>query len=386
MHDFIYFDIGIIIIVSAVIAWLSLLLRQPIIIAYIFAGMLLGPLGFRIVSNITFIDEVSKIGISLLLFIAGLSLHPGKIIETFRRSFPVTIVTSLLFALLSGGVLFALGYTLPEAAIGGGAMMFSSTILVIKLMPTTTLHQQHMGAIGISVLIIQDMLAILLIALVNSKANISLVSGASGMFRGVLLIAGTLLLQRLVLGRVIKQVERYREILNLLVLAWCFGIAFVAESIGLSHETGAFIAGIALADNIIARVIAEELKMFRDFFLVLFFFTLGARLDFSLLQSIAVPALLLSALLLVVKPLLFRMALKLSGETPKFSKELGLRLGQNSEFAFIIAVIAAEQKLISTTTSQLMQLVTILTMAISSWILVSYYPSPLAAKKALKVD
>ncbi|NTV67625.1 MAG: sodium:proton exchanger, partial [Chlorobaculum sp.] len=152
MQDFIYFDIGIIIIASALLAWLSLLLRQPIIIAYILAGILLGPWGLRLVSNIDFIDEVSKIGISLLLFIAGLSLHPRKIMETFGRTFTMTLATSLIFALVSGGLLLAIGLSPTEAAIGGGAMMFSSTILVLKLMPTTTLHQQHMGAIGIAVL------------------------------------------------------------------------------------------------------------------------------------------------------------------------------------------------------------------------------------------
>ncbi|AOS83832.1 sodium:proton exchanger [Chlorobaculum limnaeum] len=386
MYDYIYFDIGIIIMASALLAWLSLLLRQPIIIAYILAGILLGPWGLRLVSNIDFIDEVSKIGISLLLFIAGLSLHPGKIVETFGRSFTMTVATSLIFALISGGILLAIGLTPTEAAIGGCAMMFSSTILVVKLMPTTTLHQQHMGAIGIAVLIIQDLMAILLIAFIKGKADLSIASGSIGILKGVLLVVATLLVQRALLSRIIRQVERYRELLSLLVLGWCFGIALTAEVIGLSHETGAFIAGVSLADHLIARVIAEELKMFRDFFLVLFFFALGAQLDFSLMKNIALPALLLSALLLIIKPLVFRWALRWTGETPKFSKELSVRLGQNSEFAFVIAVIAAEQGLLSNTASQLLHLVTILTMAVSSYILVSYYPSPLGSKPSLKID
>lgn len=386
MQDFIYFDIGIIIMASALLAWLSLLLRQPIIIAYILAGIALGPWGLRLVCNIGFIDEVSKIGISLLLFIAGLSLHPRKIVETFGRTFTMTVATSLIFALVSGGILLSIGLSTTEAAIGGCAMMFSSTILVVKLMPTTTLHQQHMGAIGIAVLIIQDLMAILLIAFIKGKANLSIAAGSLGILKGIMLVVAALFVQRYVLSRLIRQVERYRELLNLLVLGWCFGIALTAEAIGLSHETGAFIAGVSLADNIIARVIAEELKMFRDFFLVLFFFALGAQLDFSVMKSIALPAILLSALLLIIKPLIFERALKLTGETPKFSKELSMRLGQNSEFTFIIAVIAAEQGIMSATASQLMHLVTILTMAVSSYILVSYYPSPLASKPSLKID
>jgi len=386
MHDYIYFDIGIIIMASALLAWLSLLLRQPIIIAYILAGILLGPWGLRVVSNIDFIDEISEIGISLLLFIAGLSLHPGRIVQTFGRSFTVTIITSLIFAIISGSVLLAIGLSPVEAAIGGCAMMFSSTILVVKLMPTTTLHQQRMGSFGIAVLIIQDLMAILLIAFIKGKANLSITAGSLGILKGIILVVTAMLMQRHLLSLLIKQVQRYRELLNLLALGWCFGIALTAEMLGLSHETGAFIAGVSLADHIIARAIAEELKMFRDFFLVLFFFALGAQLDFSLMKSIAVPAILLSALLLFVKPVIFNQALKLSGENPKFSKELSVRLGQNSEFAFVIAVIAAKQGLLSTNASQLMHLVTILTMAVSSYILVSYYPSPLATKQSLKID
>ncbi len=230
MQDFIYFDIGIVIMASALLAWLSLLLRQPIIIAYILAGIALGPWGLRVVSNIDFIDEVSKIGITLLLFIAGLSLHPQKIVETFGRTFTMTVATSLIFALISGSVLLAIGLSPTEAVIGGCTMMFSSTILVVKLMPTTTLHQQHMGAIGIAVLIIQDLMAILLIAFIKGKANLSITAGSLGILKGVMLVVAALLAERYLLSRIIRQVERYRELLNLLVLGWCSAGASASRS------------------------------------------------------------------------------------------------------------------------------------------------------------
>jgi len=265
-------------------------------------------------------------------------------------------------------------------------MMFSSTILVIKLMPTTTLHQKHMGAMGISILIIQDLIAVFLISLIKGAESMSAAGTLFGILKGIGLVATALLAERYLLRKAIEKIVQYDELLNLAVLAWCFSISLGADFIGLNHETGAFIAGIALANNPISRHLAENLKFFRDFFLVLFFFSLGAGLDFSMLRNLALPAVLIAALMLAVKPLVFRQALIMTGETPKFSRDLALRLGQNSEFSFIIAVIAAENGILGLDASQLVQLTGIVTMAVSSYLQVTWLPSPLGLSKGLKVD
>ncbi|MCG8377393.1 MAG: cation:proton antiporter [Chlorobiales bacterium] len=386
MENAVFLDIALVVIVSTILGWISLLTRQPIIISYIVAGVLLGPWGLKLVTEIEFINEASNIGITLLLFLAGLSLHPRRLLELFSKTFPLTLLTSGLFALVTGSILYAFGASVLESVITGVAMMFSSTILVIKLMPTITLHQKHMGAVAIAVLIMQDIFAVLAIAFINGGSSSSVIGWITSILIGVVLTAVAIFAERFVIRKIIMQVQRYNELLNLVALAWCFSLALLSEKIGMSHEIGAFIAGVALASGPLSNYLAENLKFFRDFFLVLFFFTLGAKMDFALMQTIVWPALLLSAVLLLLKPLVYRIAFQLTRETTKFSREMGFRLGQNSEFSLIIAVLAAESGMISAADSQLIQLVAILTMTISSYLLVFFFPTPLGTSKPLKID
>ncbi|WP_294348181.1 cation:proton antiporter [Prosthecochloris sp.] len=386
MENVVFLEIALVVIVSTILGWLSLLTRQPIIISYIVAGVLLGPWGLKLVTKIEFINEASNIGITLLLFLAGLSLHPRRLLELFSKTFPLTLLTSGIFALVTGGIFYTFGASILESVITGVAMMFSSTILVVKLMPTITLHQKHMGAVAIAVLIMQDIFAVLAIAFINGGSSSSVVGWITSILIGVLLTVVAILAERYIIRKIIMQVQRYNELLNMVALAWCFSLALLSEYIGMSHEIGAFIAGVALASGPLSNYLAENLKFFRDFFLVLFFFTLGAKMDFALMQTIVWPTVLLSAVLLVLKPLVYRVAFKLTNETPKFSREMGFRLGQNSEFSLIIAVLAAEKGLISAADSQLIQLVAIVTMTASSYLLVFLFPTPLGTSKPLKID
>ena len=386
MENIVFLDIALVVIVSTILGWLSLLTRQPIIISYIAAGVLLGPWGLKLVTEIEFINETSNIGITLLLFLAGLSLHPKRLLELFGKTFLLTLLTSGSFALVTGSILYAFGASLMESVITGVAMMFSSTILVVKLMPTITLHQKHMGAVAIAVLIMQDIFAVLAIAFIKGGSSSSVLGWLTSILIGVFLTTVAILAERYIIRKIIMQVQRYNELLNMVALAWCFSLALLSEYIGMSHEIGAFIAGVALASGPLSNYLAENLKFFRDFFLVLFFFTLGAKIDFALMQTIVWPALLLSAVLLLLKPLVYSIAFRLTKETPKFGREMGFRLGQNSEFSLIIAVLAAESGLISAADSQLIQLVAILTMTASSYLLVFLFPTPLGTSKPLKID
>lgn len=386
MTNIVFLDIALVVIISTILGWLALLGRQPIIIAYIVAGVILGPWGLKYVTEIEFINEASDIGITLLLFLAGLALHPRKLMELFSKTFPLTLLTSALFAMIAGGILYSLGGSVSESAITAAAMMFSSTILVVKLMPTISLHQKHMGAVAISVLIMQDILAVLTISFINGGSGSSLGGWVLSIVIGIVLTAAAIVAEQFVIRRMMAQVQRYNELLNLVALAWCFALALLAEKIGMSHEIGAFIAGVSLARGPLSNYLGENLKFLRDFFLVLFFFTLGAKLDFALLGSVLWPAVLISGVLLLLKPLVFRYAFSLTGENPKLSREMGFRLGQNSEFSLIIAILAAESGMISGMTSQLIQLVAIITMTISSYLVVFLFPTPLGTTRPLKID
>jgi len=385
MENF-FFDIGIVVVFSALLAWVALFFRQPIIIAYIFCGILIGPWGLSLVKQVDFVDRIAHIGIPLLLFLAGLDLKPRHFAELLKNSWWQTLGSCFLVALISSLFAFIWGFDVIDSLFLGQALMFSSTILVVKLLPTTTLHQKMMGAFCIAILIAQDVLAVGVLMMITSTAAV----GASQIFflafKGVLLLGVALLVEQFFVRRMMEYCDQFHETLYLLSLAWCMGVAMLAKELGFSYEVGAFIAGMTLARSPIALFLAQGLKFFRDFFLVLFFFVLGARLDLFLTVRLLWPAVLLGIFLVIVKPLVFSSLFQFSRGQGINLKEASVRLGQASEFSLIIAIMAYETGYVTLEMSQFIQLTTIVTMIVSSYRVVYAYPTPLGVMEKLHRD
>lgn len=381
-------DLSISLVASACLAYLAVLLRQPVIIAYVVCGVIVGPWGLGLIHHVGFIETISHLGVTLLLFLAGLCLHPQKLVGLFMSTFWVTLTSCLVFFGISFGSALLFGFPLLESLCVGLALMFSSTILVVKLLPTTRLHQKRMGAICISVLIMQDLLAIAVLAFIKCLDAPQGPWLRFGFLFANLVVLGAILFlfERLVLRRIMAKVEYYHEVLFILGLAWCFGIASLSQYMGLFYETGAFLAGVALARHRISYFISERLKPLRDFFLVLFFFSLGANLDFSVIREIFLQAFCLAAVLMLIKPWLFQKLFWVSGEKQAFSKELGARLGQLSEFSLLIAILSFQGGHIGLKASQLIQLTTILTFVFSSYMVVYNFPTPIGTREELIKD
>jgi len=193
-------------------------------------------------------------------------------------------------------------------------------------------------------------------------------------------------LERHVLVRLIARFDQIHEYIFLLAIAWCLGIAELAAAFGLSHEIGAFVAGVTLASSPIAFFITEKLKPLRDFFLVLFFFCIGAGFKLDSLSSIALPSIALAAAVTVIKPAVFGSLFVRAGEPRPVSTEVGFRLGQMSEFSLLIAFLATRSGVISDDSSCFIQLATLLTFVASSCIIVLRYPTPIAVSDRLRRD
>ncbi len=387
MEKFI-FDLSIVLVGAAILSYFAVVLKQPIIIAYILCGILVGPWGFGVIKNVEFIEMISHLGVTLLLFLAGLCLHPQKLFELFKKTSLITLINSGCSFVLTFVFLLLFRFSIIDSLCIALALMFSSTILVIKLLPTTKLHQQRMGAMCISVLILQDLLAIGVLALIrcmNSPQGV-LVSFSFMLAKLSVLIGALVLVEHYVLRKVMARVDRVQEALFILGLAWCLGVAGISAKMGLFYETGAFFAGVVLARHKISFFISEKLKPLRDFFLVLFFFALGAKLDLLIMKDIFVPALLLATIFIIAKPWLFKKAFSWAGESNTFAKEIGLRLGQLSEFSLLIALLAFELGNISARASQFIQLATIFTFIASSYIVVFKYPTPIGTTEELIKD
>ena len=162
--------------------------------------------------------------------------------------------------------------------------------------------------------------------------------------------------------------------------------AGVAEAIGLSYEMGAFIAGVAFASSPVSMVIAEQLKPLRDFFLILFFFSIGAQFNFLVTQHVLLAGIVIALLITVLKPFVFKQGFQLIGESKSFSKELGVRLGQGSEFSLLVAYGALASGLIGLRASYLIQMVVIITFVLSTYWVVYRYRTPISSTEKNRMD
>jgi Kef-type K+ transport system membrane component KefB len=373
---------------GAIIASLALFGRQPLLVAYILLGAILGPFGLGLVSDVALISEIGSIGIIFLLFLLGLDMQPQALWRVLREVTHVTLISSAVFAGIGYIIANLFGYTTVESIIIGTGMMFSSTIIGIKLLPTTALHHKHSGELMVGMLLMQDFLAIFALLLIISGdfSSQNFIPLGKTLLSLPALAAACFITVKFILLPLITRFDRIGEYVFLLATGWCLGIAEAAHYLGLSREIGAFLAGIAMATSPIAQFIALNLKPLRDFFLILFFFSLGAGFNLSLLAAIIVPAIILAGLMLTIKPVIYHRLLKSHSETESLAWDIGFRLGQNSEFSLMIAYLAFSTGLIGTHSSHLIQAVAIITFLVSSYIVVFNFPSPIAINDKLRRD
>ncbi len=384
--DPVLFTIFLIFTGAAALATAALYARQALLVSYILLGILFGPWGFALVTNTLVITEIAHIGIIFLLFLLGLNLHPQKLFALLRQTTFITVVSCGVFGLSVAVVGWLFGLDLVECLVLGAALMFSSTIIGLKLLPTMVLHHQRTGELIISVLLLQDLIAVVVLLLVRFFGR-----GAIPTFDLLILLVSVPVLvivaflgQRYVLVPLMRRFDGIHEYIFLLMVGWCLGMAELATFLGLSAEVGAFIAGVAMATNPVSLFIAETLKPVRDFFLVIFFFSLGASFDLNMLPVVVFPACLLAALTLLFKPLVFAFLIRRSGETDALAREVGVRLGQLSEFSLLIAVVAAELGVIGTTAAYLIQASTLFTFIVSPYLIVLNFPTPIAVTERLR--
>jgi len=373
---------------AAILSSVALYARQPIIIAYIALGIALGPFGLGIVSDMALVSGAGHVGIILLLFLLGLDMKPMALWNSLRQSTLVAVLSAIIFAGTGYGLSLLFGFSGMDALLIGAALVFSSTIIGIKLLPTTVLHHRHLGELMIALLLFQDLLAIIVLVLMESAGagELTWISLLKPLLMLPVLGLVSWLSVKTLLLTLIKRFDRYHEYIFLLSIGWCLGMAELAIWMGLSAEIGAFIAGISIASSPIAQYIAISLKPLRDFFLVVFFFSVGSGLDMQLLPEIALPALVIATVLLALKPAIFHVLVRGVFDEPKLAWNLGLRLGQCSEFALLIAFLGLSKGILSAPAATLIQATTVVTLLVSSYLVVLTLPNPIAIRERLRRD
>jgi len=387
MEHSLFFSFFIIFSGAAILATASLYTHQPIIVAYVALGIIAGPSVMGWVGDAQQLSEIAHIGIVFLLFLLGLDMQPKSLIHVLRKASLVALVSSAVFFATGYFSATAFGFTQTEALITGAALMFSSTIIGIKLLPTTVLHHKHMGELMVGLLLLQDMLAIIVLLILGSASSGGEVSDfiTTALALPCLIAFAYAVVKWVILPLLIK-FDIFHEYLFLMAIGWCLGLAELGAYLGLSKEMGAFIAGITLATHPVAQFMTEKLKPIRDFFLVLFFFTLGAGFKLNVLADIWLYAVILSVLVIIIKPITFKLLLKQQEEKDNLSWDIGFRLGQISEFSLLITYLAISSQLMGENAAHTIQATAVITFIVSTYIVIFKYPNPIAPSSRLRRD
>lgn len=370
-HSSIFTQLSIIIVIGGVISVLMRLLRQPLIIGYILTGIIVGPSVLGLIHDKGVFEAYSEIGITLLLFIIGLGLNIG-VIKSLGK---VSLTTATAILVLVGGLGFGashlLGFTSTEALIIGLALFFSSTIIILKVLSDKRELTRLHGQIALGVILVDDVVAtfaLLFVAAAGTAGSLGLEDIALLIAKGVGLGLGLYLFYRL-MPFFMKFLAGSQELLFMFTIAWGFGVATLFDLAGFSHEVGALFAGVSLASLPYATEMAARLKPLRDFFIVLFFVVLGESLGVSALQESLVPALILSAIVMIGKPIFVMSSLGALGYTKLTSFKAAINLSQISEFSIILVVYAASVGLVGDHLTAVITLVALITISTSTYLM-----------------
>jgi Kef-type K+ transport system membrane component KefB len=368
-------EFALLLIITTVLGAIAVRLRQPVLIAYIAVGILLGPAGFSLVTAHDQIDLLAQIGITVLLFVVGLKLD----LRHIRHIGPVALATGLgqlSFTIVFGFfIVLALGKGWLEALYIAVALTFSSTIIIVKLLSDKRELDSLHGRIAVGFLIVQD-LAVVIAMMVMSGLGGMGEEGVSGMTLALTLLArlgGAALLlyvlMRYVLPRIVDTLARSQELLMIFAIAWGTALAAAGEFAGFSKEAGAFIAGFSLASTAYREAISARLTSIRDFLLLFFFIDLGAKLDFSTLGDEITSSIVLSLFVLIGNPLIVMAIMGYMGYRKRTGFLAGLTVAQISEFSIIFVAMGISLGHIGDSALGLTTLVGLITIALSSYMI-----------------
>ena len=367
-------EIAVLLLVAAIIGAIGVRLRQPLIVAFIVVGVLVGPSVLGWVSADDQVDLLAKLGIALLLFVVGLKLD----LHIIRTMGPVALATGLgqVFFTSVFGYLIAivLGLAPVTALYVAVALTFSSTIIIVKLLSDKREVDALHGRIAIGFLIVQDIVVVLvmigLTALGETGDAASLGWEAIGvLIKGGLFIAAIGLLMRYVLTPLTHQLARSSELLMLFAIAWAMALGAAGVYLGFSKEVGAFLAGVSLASTPYRDAIGARLVSLRDFLLLFFFIDLGAGLELAKLGAQVVPAIILSLFVLIGNPLIVMIILGAMGYRKRTGFLAGLTVAQISEFSLILGALGLSLGHIDADTMGLITLVGLITISASTYMI-----------------
>lgn len=367
-----FFQIAYVVVIAALFGLGAKLTRQPLLIGYLFAGVFIGISG--LVSDTHSLEGISRIGVSLLLFLLGLEMNL-KEIPSVGKIAVITGLGQILFTSIIGFAIAAfLGYDILSSIYIAVALTFSSTIIIVKLLSEKKDLQSLYGRIAVGFLLIQDLVAIFILMFlsgIQAGDNTPLVYAITFIKSITLFIVIWFLSKKVLPILFEKYFAGSSEFLFIVSIAWALGVsAFVGGPLGLSIEIGGFLAGIALSNLPEHLQIGAKVRPLRDFFLTIFFVLLGTTLviDGSFF-SILIPGLIFSAFVLIGNPIIVLVIMSLLGYKKRTSFMAGLTVAQISEFSFVLMAMGLSLGHISQSEVSLIILVGVITMTVSTYLI-----------------
>lgn len=366
-----FFEIGLVIISAALVGVVGYFLRQPLVLAYIAAGILIGPSVLGLVQDVHVIEIIAEVGIMLMLFLVGLEMNPKRL----KNLGWVALVAGVGQVLFTGGIGYLLalwfGFEALPALYLAIALAFSSTVIAVKLLYDKRDNNALYGQVTIGILLIQDVIAIIaLLVLAGFKeggGGVGLVEFGWLLGKGVLMVLGAVFIAGRLLSYLYNKIATSNELLILFSLAWAFGVALLASWLDFNIAIGAFVAGVSLASLPYTFEINAKAKILRDFFITIFFVALGAGMVFTSMGPLILPFIVLSLFVLIGNPLIILWLMGLLGYDKRTSFFTGLAVGNISEFSLILVTLGLSLGHLEVQTVAMVTLIAVLTMTISSY-------------------
>lgn len=374
LADYIFYEVAALLVLAAGIGFLGLLLRQPLIVSFIAVGIIAGPSVLDIAKADEQIDLLAELGIALLLFLVGLKLDI-KLIKTLGKVAVTTGLGQVVFTTLFGFLLcLGLGLDTTTALYVAVALTFSSTIIVVKLLSDKREIDALHGRIALGFLIVQDVVVVIAMIVLSAQGM-----GGTGdspitdvlrvLLLGLMMLAFVGLFTRYAANPLMRHLSRSSELMISFAIGWAALLAALGHYFGFGKELGGLLAGVSLASTPFRDALAARLSSVRDFLLLFFFIALGASLDMSALGEAVVPALVLSAFVLIGNPLIVLAIMGIMGYRKRTGFLAGLTVAQISEFSLIFIAMGVELGSVPESALGLVTLVGLITIAASTYMI-----------------
>jgi len=361
-------ELAILLFAAIVAAIIAARLRQPLIIAFIVMGILVGPVGLNVIRSTEQLNVLAEMGLALLLFVVGLKLDLHEI----RSMGSVALATGFGMMAFAGMIGFSLALLLKLPVITAfyvaAALLFSSTILIIKLLSdkgeTDALH----GRIAVGILIVDDMVVVLAMIVLSAFTVTTTINPVLQVFlillKGMGMLFGVWAVSRFVFPRILPSMARSTELLVLFGIAWALALAALSDMVGFKKEIGAFIAGLSLASTVYRDLLSVKLTSIRDFLLLFFFLQLGSHLELHNVGSQFITAIPFILVVIFGKPFSVLWILGRMGYTKRTGFLAGLATAQISEFSLILVSMGVSAGHIENDTLGLVTLILMVTMGV----------------------